>query len=62
MALLCVVLAAVVVHSLFETPNTTGGGTVIMFGIIFLAVAFRAAIMFCLSRWDKRIKRHDDAP
>jgi hypothetical protein len=57
MYLVCIVLAAIIVHSLFETPNTSGGGTAIMLSIIFLAVALRAAIVFCLIRWERR-KHH----
>jgi hypothetical protein len=52
--LFSVILAGIVVNLSVETPNVTGGGAAMMVGIIFLAVLFRAIIVFFLTRWDKR--------
>ena len=52
--LICVLLAGLVINLLFETPNAVGGGGAMMVGIIFLAVIFRATIVFLLSRWETR--------
>jgi Na+/pantothenate symporter len=52
--LVSVVLSAIVANLFFETPNATGGGTAMMVGIIFLAIVFRAAIVFFLKRSEKR--------
>ena len=60
MYLICIILAAGVVHMIFETPNTSGGGAAIMLAIIFLAVAIRATIVFCLIRWERRKDRQPE--
>lgn len=54
--LLSIILAGIVVNLLFETPNVTGGGAGMMVVMIFLAIIFRATIVFFWDRWQKKPK------
>jgi hypothetical protein len=52
--LACIILAAVAVNLVIRTPNTVGGGAGMMFVTIVLAVTFKAAFQYFMSRPQKR--------
>jgi hypothetical protein len=52
--LLSVILAGIVVNLCLKTPNVTGGGAGMMIGILVLAIIFKVAIEFALTKWLKR--------
>jgi hypothetical protein len=60
--LVSVILAAIVASLLFETPNVVGGGAAKMVTTIVLMVAFKVALEFVLTRWQKRKESPDDKP
>jgi len=52
--LICIILAGTVVNLVIQTPNTVGGGAGMMFIVIVLAVIFKAAFQFYMTRWQKQ--------
>lgn len=53
--LVCIILAGVVTNLVIQTPNNTGGGTMMMCITIVLAVIFKATFQFFMGRRQKRM-------
>jgi hypothetical protein len=51
--LFSVILAGLVVNTVFRTPNVVGGGVGMMFALLVLAVIFEVTIEFFLGKWTK---------
>ena len=52
--LVCLVLAGIIVNTVFRTPNTEGGGAAMMFAMLVLAVIFKATFQYLFGRWRRR--------